>query len=175
MLIRSRKQFPIWLLMLLILFTFGCGSGPNLLSESATKRLVVKCGELVSVESVELQTSGPIYRVVFGQDKDGNHKAVWVGREIVYSVLLSSGISEQEASVKAKEIGIEGPYRTKLIYVPVGLQDIGKPEGVYWWITGQEKDAFIRFTDGEVIRTIQKELGRLPEKRNKSYNVRVIV
>lgn len=92
---------------------------------------------------------------------------------LCYQVMV---YAEQEASVKANESGIEGPYRTKLIYVPAGLQDIGQPEGVYWWITGQEKDAFIRFTDGEIIRTYDTEGTWRPlEKINKSYNVRVIV
>ena len=73
------------------------GVGLNLLSEDETVALVLRETPLKEVESVALQTCGPIYRVVRGKTEDARDVVVWVGDEIVGSVYLDVVTSEKQA------------------------------------------------------------------------------
>ena len=71
--------------------------GPNLLSEDETVSLVLRETPLREVESVGLQTCGPIYRVVRGKTENDREIVVWVSDGIVGNAYLDEVTSKQQA------------------------------------------------------------------------------
>ncbi len=134
--------------------------GPKLLSESDSIALAKQAG-LTQVTTVEMETAGPVYRVVFGTDSSGIHKAVWVDDHIVFSVALDEGVSREKALGIAREKGFARDAQVQLIYVSSSAKENIHNElrdaagNVFWWVRSPEAEAyhqlFIDFNTGTVV------------------------
>ena len=159
------RSFKLTLVCMVCLVILGCGKmvGPKLLSEPESIVLAKQAG-LTQVTRVEMETAGPIYRVVFGSDSSGRSKAVWVDDHVIFSVALDEGVSREKALDIAKEKGFSGDTEVQLIYVSSdakenlhrGLRDTAGD--VFWWFRSPEAETrhqiFIDFNTGTVVYEI---------------------
>lgn len=95
----------------------------------------------------------PIYRLVIGKDNNGRSVAVWIDKNIVYSIYMDQGISGDKVLELSEKKGLIGAYETQLVYVPKFIAASGGlSEGVYWWVKGKGKTMLFNFHSGEVSR-----------------------
>jgi uncharacterized protein YpmB len=131
----------------------GTKVGPELLTEAETKKLVINQGIINTIDSISMSTAGPIYRLVIGKDKNGSSIAVWVDKNIVYSINMDQGLSKDEVLELSEKKGLTGAYETQLVYVPKIIEENeGLAEGVYWWVKGKGKSISFNFHSGEVSK-----------------------
>lgn len=158
----QKKRFLLTILSVLVItgsiFTFNFYSeknlvdnnlyGPSLLTESETKKLVLREGYLDRIDSFGMSTAGPIYRVVFGIAKDKREKALWVNKDIVHSVYMDEGISKEDVLQIVSDRNINEPFDIELIYIS---KTIELEKGVYWFVKNKDKYLFIDFKDRNKI------------------------
>ncbi len=156
------RSSALTLVCMLCLVIPGCGKmvGPKLLSEPESIVLAKQAG-LAQVTRVEMETVGPVYRVVFGIDSSGIRKAVWVDDHIVFSVAFDEGVSREKALGIAQEKGFAGDAQVQLIYVSSSAKENIHNElrdtagNVFWWVRSPEAEArhqlFVDFNTGTVV------------------------
>lgn len=149
-----RKKLLFGFILLLITINFIYIFSTNLLPKPLAILLAYTSNEIKEIESVTKTTTGPIYRCISGNDKNGNKKVIWIDTKIVKSIYLKSGISKKEACEIAEKEGLANWDEVQLVYIP-SLQEgtISKviPEGVYWFIVDENnKYIFINFNSGEI-------------------------
>lgn len=111
---------------------------------------------IIHITSMEADTSGPTYEVIFGKDKNGKEKVIWIKNKfflpnIIHTIELQKGIARDEAIEIAKEENIKEVLSIQLSYVPSFVEKNlgGLKEGVYWYIKDKyENYLFIDFATG---------------------------
>lgn len=112
---QSVRSLAVVIAAIALVVLFGCepkpksdpgdlGVGSDLLSEDETIALVRRETPVVGVTSLDLQTCGPIYRVVRGKTDDDREIVVWVGKEVVSHVHLDEVTTEDQAIYATKEL-----------------------------------------------------------------------
>lgn len=131
------------------------------ISNKGLTRALIFFGEgIIHITSMEADTSGPMYEVIFGKDKDGKEKVIWIKNkfflpDIIHTIELEKGIARDEAIETAKEENIKEALNIQLSYVPpfIGKNLGGLKEGVYWYIKDKyDNYLFIDFVTGNKIK-----------------------
>jgi uncharacterized protein YpmB len=104
-----------------------------------------------------MSTAGPIYRVVYGRDANGEERAVWISDKLVFTETLKSGVCREQAWQTARDKGFDNNTELQLIYIPENISEIVPTGGVFWWFIKSknepsQKSLYLNFYTGEVIR-----------------------
>ncbi|MGD0153336.1 MAG: hypothetical protein ABSC17_06195 [Thermacetogeniaceae bacterium] len=164
------------LITLLLFLLVGCNklpqgrsdqlkTGPNLLSEADTIKLAKEQAKLLTVDKVEMDTAGPIYRVVFGLDANNVRKVIWVSDHIEYQENLDKGISREDAMKIARERGFDNNTGIQLVYIPQKAKQIASlrnsPSNIFWWVRTPDAEIthqlFLNFYYGTVVYEWEKK------------------
>lgn len=153
--------------IMLIALSVGCGTdsvnnsnlgpGPGLVSEEETAKIAKDQGGIAQIDSIEMSTAGPVYRVVFGTDLHGRKLAVWISSSVVFKEELDKGISKEQAIGIALKKGFNSQSDIQLIYLPEIINNHpalkNTSSRVFWWISTPEAEAdsiYIDFYNGNI-------------------------
>ena len=156
------------LLLSLPIFVTGCTmgvaqqrTGPELSSEYEAINLAKEKVGLTDINSVELTTAGPIYRLILGKDNTQQEKAVWVDKSIVFSINLKDGVSRHQVQEVLRQQNLDSLDQLQLIYVPDNIKNSihsylkKSSSNIFWWAKSSNgeviKQIFFDFYDGSVV------------------------
>lgn len=156
-----KKRFIIYLFALGA-YMIGCACqvpspGPKIVSEEQAAKIAKEDANLLDINSIEMSTAGPIYRVVYGKDANGEERAVWISDKLVFTETLNSGVCREQAWQTARDKGFDNNTELQLIYIPENISEIVPTGGVFWWFIKSknepsQKSLYLNFYTGEVIR-----------------------
>lgn len=162
------RYYALIFLLILPAFVLGCSdgianrrTGPILLSEHEAINLAREKAGLIDINSVELTTAGPIYRLILGKDSSKQDMAVWIDKDIVFSINLKEGVPRSQIQELLLQKSFDNSYQIQLIYVPNSVKSmihtyLKKSSGnVFWWISSfnveKNHQMFIDFYDGSIV------------------------
>ena len=147
----KRKQF---------LLDIKFGLTEDQVKEEAIKLATIKAG-LTNIDSVELTTAGPIYRLILGKDGSGQDKAVWLNQGIVFSVNLKDGVPRSQMQELLRQRNLDHSYQIQLIYVPDSVKNTvhtylkKSASNIFWLLgpsdVGENHRIFVDFYDGSIV------------------------